>query len=169
MAKPLKVDKAYPTLEGLCPDAYSLKVISPAYASPTGELNTILQYFYHYFHFIRCKQYDIAQTLESIAVNEMFHFKMLGELITALGASPIYTQSPPSTFNFYSTKYVSYSRTLENMLEDDIYGERRAIESYKRMAMRLKNEQVKSIVLRLAEDEELHLATLKDILSKLKS
>ena len=169
MAKPLIVNKAYPTTEGLCPDAYSLRIISPAYASPTGELNTILQYFYHYFHFIRCKQYDFAQTLENIAISEMFHFKLLGETITALGASPIYTQNPPSTFNFYSTKYVAYSRTLNNMIEDDIYGERRAIDSYKRMIARLKNEHVKSIIERITEDEELHLSALKEILAKLKS
>lgn len=169
MAKPLCADKPYPTTEGLCPDAYSLRVISPAYASAVGELNAILQYFYHYFHFIRCKRYEMAQTLESIAICEMFHLKLLGETICALGASPVFSQCPPTPFNFYSAKYVSYSRALDAMLEDDILGERRTIDGYARMAARLKNEQVKSIILRLSEDEKLHLAALQKLLSEFKS
>lgn len=169
MAKPLSVDKPYPTTEGISADAYSLRIISPAYASSTGELNAILQYFYHYFHFLRLKHYEIAQTLERIAISEMVHLRLLGETISALGASPVYAQCPPTPFNFYSAKYVAYSRNLVNMIEDDIYGERRAYDGYIRMSRRLKNQQVKEIVERIAEDEKLHLATLEDIYSRLKS
>lgn len=169
MAKPLTVDSPFPTTEGLAPDAYSLRIISPAYASSTGELNAILQYFYHYFHFLSKKNYEVAQTLERIAISEMLHLKLLGETITALGASPVYTQYPPSAFNFYSAKYVAYSRNLKNMIEDDIFGERRALDGYMRMCARLKNEQVKDIISRIAEDERLHLKTLEEILTRLKS
>ena len=58
----------FPTTAGLCPDAYSLAVISPAYASPTGELNAILQYFYHFFNFDRQGYDKYARTIESIAI-----------------------------------------------------------------------------------------------------
>ena len=47
MPKPLIADKPYPSLEGICPDCRALRIISPAYASSTGELNSILQYNYH--------------------------------------------------------------------------------------------------------------------------
>lgn len=168
MSKPLTVNEKFPTTDGICPDAYSLAVISPAYASSTGELNAILQYFYHFFNFDKNGMDDIAETLEGIAIAEMFHFKILGKTITALGAQPLYCQNPSTAFNFYSTKFVSYSRNLVNMIEDDIMGEKHAICQYSKMLLRLKNEQVKSIVSRILADEKLHLETLKEILNKLK-
>ena len=168
MSKPLIINEPYPTTDGICPDAYSLAVISPAYASSTGELNAILQYFYLFFNFEKHDLNDYAETLEGIAVAEMLHLKLLGETIMALGAQPIYCQNPPTAYNFYSTKFVSYSRNLVNMIEDDIMGEKHAICQYSRMLTRLKNEQVKAIVSRILEDEKLHLETLKEILNKLK-
>ena len=169
MSKPLTLNEPFPTTEGLCPDAYSLAVISPAYSSSTGELNAILQYFYHFFNFEHqgCSEY--AETLERIAIAEMLHLKLLGETIIALGAQPIYCQYPPTAYNFYSAKFVSYSRNLVNMIEDDIMSEKHAICQYSRMLKRLKNEQVKLIVSRILADEKLHLAALKDILNKLNS
>lgn len=168
MSKPLTINEKFPTTEGLCPDAYSLAVISPAYATSMGELNAILQYIYHFFNFNKHGLVEYAETLESIAVAEMLHLKLLGETILALGAQPIYCQNPPTAFNFYSTKFVSYSRNLVNMIEDDIMGEKHAIRQYSRMLTRLKNEQVKAIVSRILEDEKLHLEVLKGILNKLK-
>lgn len=167
MAKPLTLNEKFPTTEGICPDAYSLAVISPAYASSTGELNAILQYLYHFFNFQKHGMKDYAETLESIAIAEMLHLKLLGETITALGAQPLYCQNPSTAFNFYSAKFVSYSRNLINMIEDDIMGEKHAICQYSKMLERLKSEQVKSIVSRILEDEKLHLEALKEILNKL--
>lgn len=167
MAKPLTAQLPFPTTEGLCPDAYSLGIISPAYASCTGELNAILQYFYHYFNFDREGYKEIAGNLESIAVAEMLHLKLLGKTMLALGAQPIYCQNPPTAYNFYSAKYVTYSRNLKHMIEDDIIGERHAIALYSKMLTRLKNEQVKKIISRILEDEKLHLEKLKEILQQL--
>ena len=168
MPKPLTLDTEFPTTEGLSPDAYSLAVISPAYASPTGELNAILQYFYHYFNFEKQGYKDYARTLESIAIAEMLHLELLGRTILALGAQPVYCQNPPTVFNFYSAKYVTYSRNLINMIEDDIQGERRAISQYEKMLCRLKNEQIKKIISRILGDEKLHLEKLNEILREIK-
>ena len=56
--------------------------------------------------------------------SKMMHLELLGETITALGAQPIYCQNPPTAFNFYSAKYVTYSRNLIHMIEDDILADR---------------------------------------------
>ncbi|MDE5943223.1 MAG: manganese catalase family protein [Clostridia bacterium] len=168
MAKPLTLQAEFPTTEGLTPDAYSLAVISPAYASPTGELNSILQYFYHYFNFDKCGYKEIAHTLESIAIAEMLHLEVLGKAIIELGAQPVYCQNPPTAFNFYSAKYVTYSRNLVHMIEDDIIAEKKAVALYTRMLARLKNEQLKDIISRILQDEKLHLEKLEEILQGLK-
>lgn len=168
MPEPLTLHEEFPTTEGISPDCYSLAVVSPAYASSTGELNAILQYFYHYFNFDKQGYREYAGALKSIAIAEMFHLDLLGKTITALGAPPIYCQNPPTAFNFYSAKYVTYSRNLVNMIEDDIIGEKRAIALYTKMLTRLKNEQIKKIISRILGDEKLHLEKLKEILHGLK-
>lgn len=168
MPEPLILKDEYPTPEWLGADAYSLAVISPAYASPTGELNAILQYFYHYFNFDHCGYREIADTLQRIAIAEMLHFKLLGRAIIALGAQPIYCQNPPTGFNFYSTKSVIYSKEPVHMIEDDILGEKHAVAQYTKMLCRLKNDHLKKLVTRIRADEELHIETLNGILKDLK-
>ena len=168
MPKPLTLSEPFPSTKDLCEDAYSLRIISPAYASSTGELNAILQYIYHSFFFGKCGYADVAEKLVSIAVAEMQHLNILGQTILALGAPPVYCRNPSTNFDFYNTKYVAYSRSLKFMLEDDILGEQQAISEYNRMLKKLKNPQVRKIVSRLRDDEILHLETLQNILSNFK-
>ena len=168
MPEPIRVKEPYPTADNISPDAYSLRIISPAYATSDGELNAILQYVYHSFFFDKKGYGEIADVLKGIAIAEMRHLDLLGETILALGAAPVYSQYPASPFNFYSTKYVAYSCSLKNMLEDDILGERRAIAAYQKMLRFLKNEQVKAIIARILADEVLHLEKLQSILAEFK-
>lgn len=168
MPKPIQLSEPYPTSEDISPDAYSLRIISPAYASSQSELNAILQYIYHSFFFERAGHRDIADVLTGIAISEMHHLDLLGGSILALGATPVYAQYPSTGFNFYSAKYVAYSCTLKNMIEDDIIGERHAIAQYERMLKCLKNERVIAIITRILQDEKFHLQTLEKILNDFK-
>ena len=132
------------------------------------ELNAILQYIYHSFYFEKYGFHDIAETLKSIAVAEMRHLDLLGETILALGAPPVFCRFPYYGFDYYSAKYVAYSRSLKFMLEDDLLGERQAARDYCRMENALKNSAVKEIVSRIREDELLHIKTLENILKDFK-
>lgn len=154
----------FPSVDGIGHDALSLRIIAPAYASPTGELNAVLQYIYHSFYFEKCGKEKTGETLVGIAVAEMLHLRLLGKTVLALGAPPVYCQCPYSCFNFYSAKYVSYSRSLKEMIEDDLIGERRAASSYEGMLRKLKNDRVKEIVSRILEDEKMHICILEEIL-----
>lgn len=166
---PLSVSKEFPTTEGLSRDCYSAKIISSAYASSQSELNSILQYLYHSFIFKGGGRKQIAEDIEGIAVAEMFHLKLLGETLLALGTQPVFAQNPPAMFNFYSAKFVSYSCNFICMIEDDIRAEQHAVRSYTKMLAMLKNEGVKVIVERILQDEKLHLEKFQSILRELKS
>lgn len=167
MPKPLTLNEDFPTTDNLGKDAYSLNIISPAYASPNSELNAILQYIYHSIMFEKKGYKEYAETLKSIAIAEMIHLDLLGETIYSLGAEPIYCQNPATAFNFYSSKSVTYSHAIKDMLNDDIIGEKKAIAQYEKILLRLKNEQVKKIIERILTDEKLHLQTLCDMLKKI--
>ncbi len=164
MPKPLIVDQPYPSLQSLTCDPYSVRIISSAYSTSSGELNAILQYIYHSVNFSCKEDEQRAALLKSIAVAEMKHFDMLAEALIRMGAAPVYTSQPPAQYNFYSTKFVAYSRTLRNMIEDDIMGEKYSIYVYERMLSRLKNDLVKRLICRIIEDERLHLEALEQSL-----
>lgn len=168
MPKPLIAEGSYPDLDGLSHDPCAVRALSPAYASSSGELNATLQYIYHSINFACSGDRENAERLKSIAVAEMMHLEMLAEALIRLGAQPVYTFNPPSQFNFYSTKFVAYSRSLRNMIEDDIMGEKYAVYIYERMLTRLKNPVLQTLVCRIIDDENLHIEVLKEILGGLK-
>lgn len=169
MPSPLTAERPFPTTDGLCRDAYSLRIISSVYATPAGELNAILQYLYHYHMFNAGGREEFARTIGDIAMAEMLHLRLLGATITALGAPPVYTAAPPAMFNFYSAKFVTYSHSLVCMAEDDVRAEKQAIRGYERMLCMLRNQKVRDIIERILEDERLHLAEFEKILQALKS
>lgn len=168
MPTPLTAKEPFPTTEGIYPDAYSLRVISPAYSSPVGELNAILQYTYHSLNFRAAGYSEYADVIERISIAEMLHFELLGTTILALGAAPVFSANPPGLYSFYSTKYVTYSRTLVCMIEDDIRAEKQAIRGYEKMLCYLRNAKVKEIIARILKDERLHLEEFEKILTELK-
>lgn len=167
MPKPLIAEGAYPSLKNLQPDPYAARIISSAYATSSGELNATLQYIYHSISFLCAEDEARAELLKSIAIAEMMHINMLGEALIRLGAPPVYSFAPPAHYNFYSTKFVAYSRSLRNMLEDDIMGEKYAIYGYERMLPRLKNDTLRTLICRILEDEHLHVEALKTSLEGL--
>ncbi len=160
MPKPLNAEGEYPSLDSLTCDPCAVRIISPAYATSSGELNTILQYIYHSVSFSCRGDKKRAELLKCIAISEMHHLDLLAEAMIRLGAAPVYTFQPPAQFNFYSTKFVAYSRSLRHMLEDDIMGEKYAIYCYERMLPRLKNDTLRRLICRILEDENLHLEAL---------
>ena len=163
MPKPIKIDLPYPSLAGIGEDLRTARLLSPAYAGIHSELTAILQYVYHYFNFIKEFDEKTADTLMGIAIAEMEHLEILGNLLVKLGVDPIYTHFPPYRTEYYSTRAVSYSKTPVKMLLDDISGEMLAISEYKNFIERSNNERVNEIIARILLDEELHLTMLKDL------
>ena len=167
MPKPLIAEGAYPSLKDLHCDPYAARIISSAYATSAGELNATLQYIYHSISFLTKGDEKRAELLKSIAIAEMMHLHMLGEALARLGSPPVYSFTPPAQYNFYSAKFVAYSRSLRHMVEDDIMGEKYAIYGYERMLPRLKNDTLRTLICRILEDEHLHVEALKSSLEGL--
>ena len=157
----------YPETAGISEDAYSVRVISPAYADRGSEMTAILQYVFQAIVLQKQGLEEYAKTLERIAVAEMHHLEILGSLLYQLGALPVFTSCPPRKFDFYSTGAVSYASDVRKMILDDILGETQAIYTYEEMIRKLKDEKVSAIIARIVLDEKLHLETLKNILREL--
>ncbi len=157
----------YPSLDGIEEDCASLKIISPAYAGDESELCAILQYSYQAILLKKQGFEKYAKSIEKISFEEMRHMKLLGETICRLGEAPIYTYLPPHTINYFSARSVSYSKTPQKMILDDIIGEQYAIEKYSKMIACLKNERVATVIQRIRMDEMEHLKILKQIMREI--
>lgn len=168
MIKPVKVDLPYPCVCGITPDKRLACEISDSYAGKKSELNAILQYAFHAQIFSSSGEKETADTLMGIALTEMEHLKILGELLIALGASPVYRSYSFGTAYFYNACNVSYSVTQQKMLLDDISGELDAVRGYENIEKACKDEQVGAVIARIRLDEELHVAVLKSVLENLK-
>lgn len=151
-------------MDDIAPDIKSARIISPAYASPDSEMNAINQYFYHHLQFNKLGYPEYADMLENIAVQEMRHLDILGTLLLKLGTDPIFSAFPPIRNYFYSTGYVSYSKTPIKMLKDNIGLEKAAISMYAKMLERLDNEAIKNIIAHIKAQEEVHLAEFEKAL-----
>ena len=166
MIKPIAVDIPYPNTECIQPDYESAVIISSAYAGLHGELSAVLQYVYHHYFFDYCQNEEIADVLIGISITEMRHFEMLGKTLFKLGVDPVFSWRPPSRANWFNTSSISYSKTTQKMLMDDITGELSAISEYEKMLMKLKNEQVQALISRILLDEELHVKVLRGLFEK---
>ena len=162
MKKPLSVNLPYPTVKEKISDKNSIRQLSVLYAGNHGELNAILQYTYHYFYFKRLEDEETAEILMGIAFSEMHHLEMLGTILLKAGIDPIYARYLPFGCNFYKTDVVSYSKTAEKMLLDDISGELVGIDSYEKAILSINNEEIKAVLTRIKLDEELHVRALKE-------
>ena len=161
----LKVDLPYPCIDTLTPDRRTAYLISPLYAGNASELTAILQYAYHENYFEKENALAVAKVIEDISVCEMFHLKMLAKTLLKLGAPPVYTTTAFNKYAYYTTASVSRTTSPKQMLLDDISGEMQAINDYAETIDNIDNEVVKELLMRIKLDEELHLTTLKNLLT----
>ncbi len=163
--KPLMVDLPYPSIDGVTKNTKLATVINPAYAGFHGEMTAILQYVYHGFYFENYGDEQTAKVLESIAIAEMTHIDILGSLILKLGQDPIFALRTPFNYQFYTAAAVTYSKTPQKMLLDDISSELCAIGDYTNMLKVIDDEKVSAVIARIRLDEELHVVALKERLA----
>jgi bacterioferritin len=162
-----KTEIPFPKLEGIEKSGSELKIISPAYAGDESELTSILQYVYQSIVLKKDGFTSEGKILEGIALDEMRHFELLGSMIYRLGEYPVFTYLPPHPINYFSTRSVTYSKTLKKMIMDDMIAEQYAIDGYSKMLYKLKDENVSAVIQRIRMDELRHLHMLKEIANDL--
>ena len=100
-----------------------------------------------------------------IAQSEFKHLEVLGELLLKLGIDPIFAINPWG-LNCQFVSDISYSKTVEKMIYDDIASEMASINQYDKISGVINDETVKSLLTRITLDEQLHIKALKERLEK---
>ncbi len=157
-------EKAYPPVMTEGENEKYGKILMRLYAGRDSELTLIDQYIYQ--NIILSEEYAIiASSLEKIAITEMKHFKILGNLIKKLGCDPrIIAPSGSRRGCFWSGEYVNYARSAKEMLKADIIAEKYSIRDYSKALETIEDIYIKDILKRIIEDEKQHVETMSDLL-----
>ena len=143
------------------------RAVRDAKMSQAGELNAISNYIYQEIVFADYLP-NLADTFEKIALVEMKHYEILGELIQKLGGNPaVRARVINNQFDndFEDTEEVE--NTAKKALYADIHDEEKASADYYRLAQTSNDPAVAAIYQQISEDEAGHAALLKQTLSSL--
>lgn len=156
---------------------YANMILDAYSSSADSEIQAITQYIYHHK---TIGNERISKVLMCIALVEMHHLDMLGDLIIKLGGKPVYYNG---NRNFWGTGNIAYgdkkimSIELEKMEREskevakqklmlDIKGEVNAINGYKFIKSNISDKYIKSVLDKIISDEEFHIALLQGMIKK---
>ena len=148
----------YPTVEG-SHDPETVAMLKQDYAGAAGELTAITQYVFQSARIANDE--TLANAMLQIAIVEMTHLDMLGDAIVTLGGSPSFDDG----HYYWNASKVNYADSRRGMIEANIKSETTAIENYEKHAAATTNETVRAFLLRIAQDERLHLKFFTDMLA----
>lgn len=161
-----ELNKPYPKPQVEKPNVEFAKILLQDYAGEDGEDSAVHLYMYQNL-VINQKYPKIANNLFHIAVVEMHHLKLLGKTIHLLGVLPEYVsyQSNDNKKIYWTSKYIKYDTSIVNILKLDIEKESEAIKTYQAHYELISDRYIRDLLLRIIEDEKIHLSYFEKQLS----
>ena len=147
----------YPKIENIKQDYRFGKMLYDSYAGSYGELTAITQYVYE--NITNEENKELRNVLMRVAMDEMHHLKILGDLLVELGFIPYYMGSRNNKWCSDRVKYKFNS--VEEMLKYNIQTEKIALKEYERLIQNTEDKCIKDVLSRIIKDEENHIRIFK--------
>lgn len=157
----------YPSTDGLVQNQHDLKLIIDDYSGIISEFLAVTQYVYHHQRANSWLEKEIGAQLLQIAIIEMRHLNILGECILKLGGNPKYITPVNGCNRFWNANQVYYGTNLKSMIQSDKLVEEITISNYYKHAKQASQPLLSEILLRIIEDEKIHLRLFDEMLAKL--
>ena len=143
----------YPKLMNIRQNLRYADLLYDNFAGDFGELSAITQYIYEH---IELNKYEsFSKILLSIAIEEMHHLDLIGDLIRRLGKRPYYINKSQCIWNAENVKY--HFNNIYDMLCYNIESEKKAIIGYQEAIKNTQNKSIKELLERIILDEQTHL------------
>lgn len=124
-----------------------------SFGGSEGELTAVIQYIYEH---IELKRYEnFSKILLKIAIEEMYHLELIGELIKKLGSKAYFINQNKCVWSMENIKY--HFNNVYDMLTFNIESEKKTIENYKKAIKYTQNKSIKDLLERIILDEQTHL------------
>ena len=161
------LDIPYPNIDnfkGSKKLGYKLK---KAYCGRVSELSCITKYIYEHIY-LENDLKEIKEVSRKIAIVEMHHLDIIGNMIKKCGLPPIYTYlNKVDNETYWESSLISYEIVLPKFLEENIQDEKKAIKLYQELIKEADDEVVTDILNRIILDEENHIKIFQAILNNL--
>lgn len=163
--KKYQIPEPYPMIKVDKSDRKYLKIIFQDYASGDGELTAINQYVYSHITTPEDSEISslISYAFNGIAVIEMFHLEMLGDLINKLGGNPVFVSGKDVS---WKSSFLPYGKNLKEKLKNAIHSEEVAIKNYENHIKIIESKEIKKLYKRIVLDEKQHLDIFTKLLRK---
>ena len=123
------------------------------FAGEGGELTAVMQYIYEHIELKRFE--DFSKIMLNIAIEEMNHLDLIGDLIKRLVQKPYFIDSKKNNWSSENIKY--HFKNVYDMLNYNIKSEKKAIEGYKEAIKYTQNKSIQKLLERIILDEQTHL------------
>lgn len=124
-----------------------------SFAGEGGELTAVTQYIYEHIELKRFENF--SKIMLNIAIEEMHHLDLIGDLIKMLGQKPYFIDNKKNNWSSKNVKY--HFNNVYDMLMFNIKSEKEAIEKYEEAIKCTQNKSIKELLERIILDEKTHL------------
>ena len=143
------------------------------YAGVKSALTSSKQYMYQHFVIWRDPRLSkLADIIKQIAVREAEHYEILAKILVRCGIDPkncVYIDGNPNLCDYWKASNVSYEKALVKMFESNYVLTKRMLNEYNIILNKTDNENLKQIITRMVQDEEIHLTYFMTVLEELKN
>lgn len=161
--KPIVVDLPYPQIQVMQKNREYANILSNDYAGAVSELSAITQYINHENRLV-CERCQLAKTIVGIAMAEMIHLQMIGELNFLLGGNIDFTaRMRNGQKRVWTPQYLKMPLYPEEMLAANIEAERNAVNQYRSHMKMINDKYIAAVLARIIQDEEYHMMILQSL------
>ncbi len=155
--------RPYPPIQAAEPNRRYASMLLQDIASSRGEMTAVYQYLYQHW-ILETAESELAHLLARIAKVEMQHLDILGKLVVLLGGNPICRTNPCSCSTAWNGNMLQYTGSRRQLLAHNMSLELAAVNDYRTQAELIRDPCVSAILIRLAEDEEIHYQLFRSLL-----
>ena len=155
----------YPQIPKLYQNKRYANLIYESFAGKEGELTAVNQYIYEHIDF-KGKE-DISKILLEVAIEEMHHLDILGEILVNLGEKPFFKDSNQKDWSANNVQYKI--KDIKEAMKINISSEETAIREYRQLMRYTNNMYLRRVYERIILDETTHLEIFKRILEDCKN
>ncbi len=143
----------YPKLMNIRQNQRYAELLYDNFAGKDGEFTAVAQYIYEHIELSRYETF--SKILLKIAMEEMQHMELIGNLVRKLGNKPYYISKEKCFWNAKNIKY--HFSNVYDMLMFNIESEKKAIKGYEEAIKYTQNKSVRELLERIILDEKTHL------------
>lgn len=131
-----------------------------------SELTAVMQYLYEGWVMDAAHE-QAARDMHRIAMVEMHHLNIFAQLVRLLGGDPTYTVSFRRGRRVWEGTMVSPCKNFYHMMQSNLLAEQETIDRYRRQAAMIQDAGVSALLLRIIEDERMHVQIFRSYLDEL--